>query len=129
MATPGFMDAVRDEMAAAKDGYIGMLGEMLTEYIRLHPDQPAPEGKTLKGAFDRLREAARKKAKGGAYAMPPQEAFDLLMDYYGMTPAADDFGRVMTAVLGLGAPAAAPEARKTREPAADPFDLDALLGE
>ena len=40
----------------------------------------------------KLRERARKKAKAGCYAMPPKEAFDGLMDYYGLAHSDADYG-------------------------------------
>lgn len=125
------IDAVRDQMAQAKDDYVATLGELMTEYLRLHPETELPEGSTLKGAFEHLKGMAKKKAKGGCYAMPPKEIFDGMMEYYGLKPEDGDAGRCFAAAIGQTAPdpVCAPEPVRAAAPARnDPFDLDSLLG-
>jgi hypothetical protein len=129
-----FVDAIRDEMAETTDRYTQMLGEIMTEWLRIHPEQVhAPDGKSLKGAMNALKAEARKKAQNGAYAMPPREAFDLLTAYYGMTPDSGDFGRCMTALWAGENAEVVYDVRRTpvqkKAPAVDPFNIDALLGE
>lgn len=119
-----FMDAIRDEMAKGGNDYIEMLGELMTEYLRRHPEHiTAPDGKTLKGAFDKMREAAKKKQKGGSYAMPPEEIFRELMEYYGMPGTPEDLAACFMAAIGQSTPDAPPEPKPE-----DDFDLDALMG-
>lgn len=142
------LDKIRDEMAAAKNGYIDMMGELMTEYLRIHPDAEIDEKRTMKGAYDALRDIARKKQKGNCYAMPPQEVFGSMMDYFELPHADADYRSCMLAMLGqttADAPAAVmsgeavPEIREAaarRQEVGEPekadvddlFDLDALLG-
>jgi hypothetical protein len=128
------MDAIRDEMAKSGDGYTGMLGEMLTEFLRMHPEwERAPEGKTLKSAMDALKAAAKKKAKDSVYAMSSREVFDLMLEHFGLTPTDEDYWRCMAAVLGVeqhtGRVPEAPNPATRTARAVDPFNIDALLGE
>lgn len=124
------MDHVRDEMAAAGDGYVEMLGEMMTVYLQRHPETEIGDGKTLKGAFAHMRSAAQKKQKDRCYAMPPAEAFALLMEYYGIASGAGEYEACMLAVIGQTTPDKPGEIPPApqKEPEGDPFDIDALLG-
>lgn len=127
------IDRIRDEMAAAKNDYVSMMGELMTAYLRIHPDTEIDGAMKLVGAFNALREAARKKQKGGCYAMPPREVFDGMLDYYKLPHADADYAACMAAVIGQPAPdrpepmsAAAPE--PTEDDLSDLLDIDALLG-
>lgn len=129
-----FVDAIRDEMAETTDRYAQMLGEIMTEWLRIHLEQVhAPDGKSLKGAMNALKAAAKKKAKDGVYAMPPREAFDLTLEHFGLTPTDEDYGRCMAAMLGIEQHAKrvpdAPKAATRTVRAVDPFNIDALLDE
>lgn len=140
------IDRIRDEMAAAKNGYIDMMGEMMTEYLRLHPETEIDDKKNLKGACAALRSTAQKKQKGGCYAMPPREVFAGMMDYFTLPHADADFRACMAAVIGqnisdspaaemagagvseiCGAISRRHEDDVRRDNIADDFDLDALL--
>lgn len=49
------MDHVRDEMAKAKDGYTAYMGELMTAWLRLHPDAELDGKKTLlRDAYERM---------------------------------------------------------------------------
>lgn len=122
------LDAIRDEMAASKDDYIAMLGELMTEYLRLHPETELPKDKTLKGTFEHLKSAAKKKAKGGCYAMPPKEIFEGMLEYYGLAPEAGDAGACFAAAIGQTAPDPVCTPEPVKAAKEDPFDLDSLLG-
>ncbi len=124
-------DRIRDEMAAAKNDYVSMMGEMMTEYLRIHPETEIDEKKSLKGAYDVLYGIARKKQKGGCYAMPPREVFGEMLGYYGLPHTGADFAACMMAVIGQTAEDGAAEkntAIPRKESTDDLFDLDALLG-
>lgn len=140
-------DAIRDEMAKAGNSYIEMMGKMMTEYFRTHPETEIDDKKNLKGAFGALQNAARKKQKGGCYAMPPQEVFGGMMEYFALPHADADYRACMAALIGQEIPAAesktaipqqaaptAPFAQGSHKDAGgkrdmdDLFDLDALLG-
>ena len=122
------MDAIRDEMAAAKDDYVSCMGELMTEYLRMHPDAEIGKDKTLKGAFDHLKAQAKKKQKGGCYAMPPQEIFFGMMEYYGLPATAQDAAKCFSAAVGQTAPDPVDIPAPAATASDDPFDLDALLG-
>lgn len=120
------MDHVRDEMASAKNDYVSALGEMMTVYLQRNPEAEIAEDKTLAGAFKHLHSAAQKKQKDRFYAMPPAEAFALMMQYYDQTPADGEFEACMLAVIGQTVPDA-PAPTRQPDPLDDLLDLDALL--
>ena len=120
------MDHVRDEMAASKHGYIEMLGEMMTAYLRRHPETEIDGKKTLSGALNHLRSAASKKQQDRCYAMPPDEGFRMMLEYYGLTYDKADYIACMLEMLGQDAPDSIDAAPKPA-PEDDLFDLDALL--
>ena len=125
------LDSVRDAMASADDGYVEALGEMMTVYLQRHPETEVEDGKSLKGALGHLRSVAQKKQKDRCYAMPPAEAFALLLEYYGITPGAGEYKACMLALIGQTDTAAhedMPQPVPQKEPEGDLFDLDALLG-
>lgn len=123
------MDRIRDEMAAAKNDYISMMGEMLTEYLRLHTETEIDSKCNLSGAFEALKQIAKKKQRSGCYAMPPREVFGEMMIYFGLPHADADYKAVMLAMIGQPAPdIPTPKAPlKQTAPTGDLFDLDALL--
>lgn len=136
MKGPELMDRIRDEMAAKND-YIASMGELMTEYLRLHPECEIDDKKNLSGAYNALRESARKKAKGGCYAMPPQEVFRGMIEYFGLPHADADYRACMAAMIGQSVPdaptpiapaAPTPEPKRSAGGLDDLLDLDALMG-
>lgn len=119
------MDAVRDEMAANTDGYIDQLGQIMTAWLRRHPQTEIASDRTLRGAFEQIRATARKKAKNGCYAMPYTEVYVGLMEYYGMPVKLDECAACMLEMCNA-AEEGARESTATA-PEADALDLDALL--
>ena len=134
------VDKLRDEMAkspaAAK---LQLLGEGLTAMVMLHPEWEAnilKDGKTISGALEKVKA----NAKGGC--SDPIQTTKSLVEYYGLN--VKDVHRLTLEItremIGegegetKGAPSpAAPvlphcdgEAKEAH--AADPFDLDALMG-
>lgn len=107
------MDKIRDEMAAAKDDYISIIGEMMTEYLQANPsvaEAILTEGKTLAGAYGAMHEEARKNRNGrSCVCIPPEKAKEIILGYYGLKPAAP---------VSVAPPV----------PRDDDLDLDALLG-
>lgn len=123
------VEKLRDEMAAARDKRLQLLGEGVTVMLQVHPDWSdhiLKKDKTLSGAL----EAIRRKAVGGC--SDPILTTRSLCGYYGIP--CDDPRRLGLEVTGglmaggkAGAPrAAAPAPAPAAE--ADPFDLDALMG-
>ena len=82
------MDKIRDEMAKQHERpEIAALGEYLTE--RLQADRSLSgrilaEGKNLAGAFEKMRDYARKNQKGGCFFMPPDTAMAMVCEYFGI---------------------------------------------
>lgn len=125
------MDRIRDEMAAVKDERIAQLGELLTAYLRRHPDTELDEKKKLKGALEHLKKTAEKKKSGNSYVMGPKEVFGLLLEYCGLKEHPGDMGACFWEVCGCenglySVELTQPETKTDAVP--DPFDLDALLG-
>ena len=114
------MDAVRDEMAANTDGYIDQLGQIMTAWLRRHSQAEIASDRTLRGAFEQIRAAARNKAKNGCYAMPYTEAYAGLMEYYGMPVKLDECAACMLEMCnaeredGRAEPATAPAGDEAR---------------
>ena len=120
------MDAVRDEMAANTDGYIDQLGQIMTAWLRRHPQAEIASDRTLRGAFEQIRATARKKAKNGCYAMPYTEVYVGLMEYYGMPVKLDECAACMLEMCSAGREDG--RAEPATAPAGDEsLDLDALL--
>lgn len=119
------MDAVRDELAENEDVSIDALGQIMTAYLRRNPGAEAPSDRTLKGAMESMRTTARQKARGGSYAMPFTEGYELLMKHYGFEIHLGEAAACMLEMCNVAeegareSPATAPEA--------DALDLDALL--
>ena len=109
------VDKVRDEMAkAAGDAGIGALGEWLTERLQREPGiapKILAKDKALAGAFGKIREYARKIAKGGAACVADTKAFEIAGEYFGI-PAT---------------PQEAPKPQALAPAGGDALDLDALL--
>lgn len=111
------IDKIRDEMAKEKPGSpVAEVGEMVTEMLTAAPEiAPAimAKGKTLKGAYEAMESAAKKKG-GSRVCIGPREAAKIVMEYYGFNAA----------IPQTPAPAPTP----TPAPVKDEFDLDAMLG-
>lgn len=104
------MDRIRDELAGAGgDQAIEEIGEYVTRRVAAGAD--VPEGKTLKGAYEAMREWARKHQKNGCCCVPPEKAYELVDKYFGFAGKAER-------------PVPAP----VRSSVVDELDLDALLG-
>lgn len=107
------MDKIRDEMAKRADHPgIAAIGEYMTE--RLQADESLAENvlnekKTLLGAFDSIRAFAQKNKTGNYCCVPPEKAFRLVCDYYGIqtqhaetqAPAGPDDALDLDALLGM----------------------------
>ena len=120
---PMVIDIVRDGMATERGRGIGVLGELLTEWLLAHKAEAEQvvEGKTLSGAMQAIMEAARKQ--GGSWGVvDDQEGLRIALAYFGVTDAG-------TAACD-GSKGNAPNGHTdggVKTPA-DALDLDALLG-
>ena len=121
------MDSVRDEMAATKDRAVEQLGELMTVFLTAHPDAEAQEGKTLSGAYEALREAARKGQKGGCYAMADGEALRLSLTYYGIKGYDMTDGDVLQMILAHYGVAAGKASAQSKARTQDDLDIDSIL--
>lgn len=121
------MDKIRDEMAGRGDPGVQVIGEAMTRLLQLQPelaDKVLEEGKTLKGAFAKVRDWAKANAKGGFCYVPPVKAAEIVAEYWGVDTTA-----MMQAVQGAETHAHAQAvAEAAAETAGDALDLDALLG-
>ena len=45
------------------------------------------DGRSLQGAFDEMKAIARKRQVGGCAYIPPEEGFEIIRKYYGITDA------------------------------------------
>ena len=112
------MDKIRDEMARAADNSgIAVLGEWLTERLTREPGIAGAilqNDKSLAGAFNKIRDYARKIAKGGSACVADTKAFEITSEYFGI-PARPEEAPPEPQALAPGEP--------------DALDLDALLGE
>lgn len=74
---------------AQRDGDAGVneVCDFLTAWVKSDPAAAAlvlKKKKTAKGAFDALKEYARKKQQGGYYRYEEKLAFSKIMEYYGV---------------------------------------------
>ena len=139
------VDKIRDEMAVAKTNRdaIGAVGEIVTALLNANPaaaEAILQEGKTLAGCYKAMEDYARKHKDGNCYYMPPERAESVICGYFGIKPVdARTAGTSSVSASGaatfpnggrlLGEGGETPPAQETkRQPAADPFDLDALMG-
>lgn len=121
------MDAIRDEMARADSDAIAQLGELMTAYLRRHPEAEADSGCTLQAAYDRMQKKARSRQKGGCYAMHWREIFAVLMEAFGLTPEPGEDGACFAEMLGQRVPDAAEAPARREAGDLDALDLDALM--
>lgn len=122
------MDSVRDEMAATKDRAVEQLGKLMTVFLTAHPEAEAQEGKTLSGAYEALREAARKGQNGGCYAMADGEALRLALGYYGISGYGTTDEDVMRMILAHYGACAARASAPAKAQTQDDLDIDRMLG-
>jgi len=84
------LEKLTEQTAAAKDG-AKAVGELLlelcaddtyaAELVEQDLDNP---GMSLDRCFEKMRNAAQKKQKGGCYYMPPKEAEKMVREFYGI---------------------------------------------
>lgn len=126
------VDSIRDQMAAnPKDGAIDIVGNFLTELLRLNPHH-APlilaEGKTIKGAMEEMKKEAAKHKSGSWAALDFYTGTRVVLKYYGlpdMEPC-----EINSVINGLMEHTTAPVSKPVQAPApADEFDIDSLLAD
>lgn len=125
------MDRIRDEMAKSRNPGVQIIGEAMTRILAECPEMGSTigqEGKTLQGAFDRVKEYAKKHAQSGCCFVPPQKAAEIVAEYWGI-----DIAMMQQAVAEAYMPAVAKMPEQPKETSAasslmDELDLDALLG-
>lgn len=111
------IDIVRDGMAKDGGRAIKVLGDLLTEWLLARPEHAELDagGKTLSGAMEAIKDAARKQ--GGSWGVvDDQEGLRIALSYLG----------VNMDKVGTSAPVAADAACAGQTNSA--LDLDALLG-
>ena len=113
------MDRLRDEMASNGNHAIQYLGNQLTQYLMRYPEiaeDLANEKRTLAGALEQIREAAKKAPRYGNMAViDPEQGMQIALAYYG----------IMAEMTPPDLPLRPVKARQEKQ--AD-LDLDSLLG-
>ena len=82
------MDKIRDEMAKTKSTNVQALGEIMTALIQARPEIAGAilkDGKTLDGCWKAMEDYARKHKTGNSFAMGPDIAENIIVEYYGMS--------------------------------------------
>lgn len=120
------MDKLRDEMAQSK-GAVHMAGEIITLFLMAGPENAEKilaEGKTIKGAYTKMRDLARSKRQE---CFDSDEAAGIFAEYYGFEKQSiNDLWEAAQESRN-----AKPQARsevKAAKTETDDLDLDALLG-
>ncbi len=117
------MNKLRDEMAAKADHPgIQEIGSYMTARLMDRQEdagQVLAEGKTLTGAFEAIHAYASKHKTGNFAYVPPEQAFKLVAEYYGIDEYEQKQNPQALADLKLAA---------ASEGGLD-FDLDAMLDE
>lgn len=120
------MDKLRDEMAASK-GAVHMAGEIITLFLMADPENAEKvlaEGKTIAGAYGKMRDLAKQKRQE---CFDADQAADIFAEYYGFEKRSiTDLWEAAQERRNEKPQAAADVPAAKTEP--DDFDLDALLG-
>lgn len=123
------MDKIRDEMAKSK-GAVCMVGEIVTLYLMAdegNAERILQEGRTLAGAYGKMRDLAKQKRQE---CFDADEAAGIFAEYYGFEKqSVNDLWEA--AQERRNAKPQAPANLRTsglQESAIDDLDLDALLG-
>jgi len=99
------IEKIRDEMAANADhGYIQHVGGYVTTHLRNHPEDAEAvlaEEKTLKGSYKVMQKFAKEHADHGCYAMPPEEGYKIVGEYFGFGNTESKSAGVCGINLGL----------------------------
>lgn len=132
------MDKIRDELAGNSNPGVQMIGEAMTALLMAAPelsDKILQEGKTLAGAFNAVKDYARKNKTGGFAFVPPAKAAEIVAKYWGIDVAAmkravlaaemESMGEEPQAHAAVTVPETVPAAAAGL---AASLDLDALLG-
>lgn len=144
------MDKLRDELAKSRDNYVRVVGEYLTEFLLAHPEAEGKimdADKSIKGSLETVRKEAEKVKSGNMAVLDDKTVFGIVLGYFGIEdepgtpPPATQAPPLSGEAFGnatMEAPVMPPLRREASGevarsaggviPAADPFDLDALLG-
>lgn len=81
------MDRIRDELAKNKRDSVNTLGEIMTQLLQRFPEiagELLNKGKSLAGCWDAMEKYAKDHKTGNCYAMPPDVAENIIVEYYGL---------------------------------------------
>ncbi len=84
------VNVIREEMEQNKtNSYVQAVGDFLLKHLAANPGdaEKISAEKTLISSMDALRKEAEKKKTGNFYAMPPDEGFKIILEYFGITDA------------------------------------------
>ncbi|CQR71358.1 hypothetical protein SOV_17170 [Sporomusa ovata DSM 2662] len=97
MSVEKAVSKLRTEMDQNRNNsYVQVVGSYLLTHLEKYPQDAgniAAEGKTIAKSLDAMRQDASKKKNGNFAVLAPQEGFDIVMRYFGIT---ESDGLVMT---------------------------------
>ena len=78
---------ITDEAMKINDPVAFAIEEHLADKIRTNAEAALilAEDKTLKGAYDKVWAEARKRKKGNCADIPPNEVYEIVDEYYGLS--------------------------------------------
>ena len=124
------VDKIRDEMAAnPKDGAIDIIGNFLSELLRLNPHQAnkiTADKKSIKGAMEAMKREAAKNKSGSWGCVDFYTGMKIVLEYYDLP--AMEISEINAIFNGRMEQSAAP-APKSAPSTKDEFDIDALLAD
>ncbi len=78
---------ITDEMNKSKAAYIQVVGELLLDRVKVDPaaaEAVMEQKKTIQGAVDEMRKAAKKVKVGNVGVIAPDEATAIIFEYFGI---------------------------------------------
>lgn len=72
------------------DGYVTVIGEFLLKYLESNPaaaEKIMADGKTINKSVDELEKASKAKRKGNRAVISDQEAYAIVLKYFGIEDA------------------------------------------
>lgn len=82
------IEKLKNEMDQDKDNaFLQAVGNYLIEYVNRNPDKAQTflaEDKTIAGSLQKMKESARKQAKNGCAVLTDEEAYKVVLKYFGI---------------------------------------------
>lgn len=92
---------LQTEMAGAvADSYISYIGAFLMDHVRQNPHHATlimADGKSISGSLEAMRSEASKKKKNNFAMFTPEQGFEIVLKYYGVSTKKTDSQQVAAA--------------------------------